>query len=86
MIIILMTVFLKTMGILQMLRVPFFAIGLALLLKKKRPVIHFMSRTIVVLCIMLCQFQTYQYRYYIIHWENMNSEKYWEVFLQLDMK
>lgn len=65
---------------------PFFAIGLALLLQQKQPIFHFMSRTIVLLCIMLCQFQIYQYRYYIIHWENMNSEKYWEVFLQLDMK
>ncbi len=29
-----------------------------------------------------CQFQTYQYRFYLIHWEEMNKEMYWEVFLQ----
>lgn len=28
-----------------------------------------------------CQIQTYQYRYYEIHWDEMNKEKYWDVFL-----
>jgi hypothetical protein len=36
------------------------------------------------LIIALCQIQTYQYRYYIIHWENMTKEKYWDNFLKLD--
>lgn len=39
---------------------------------------------LIVLLIALCQVQTYQYRYYIIHWENMTREKYWDVFLKLD--
>ncbi len=32
----------------------------------------------------LCQIQTYQYRYYQIHWSEMTKEKYWDVFLRLD--
>ena len=38
----------------------------------------------VVTLTLLCQVQTYQYRYYQIHWEDMTSEKYWDVFLRLD--
>lgn len=36
------------------------------------------------LLILLCQVQTYQYRYYQIHWSDMTQEKYWSVFLRLD--
>lgn len=34
--------------------------------------------TFSAFCLVLCQIQTYQYRYYIIHWENMNLELYLE--------
>ncbi|MBU2018927.1 MAG: hypothetical protein KJ941_04710 [Bacteroidetes bacterium] len=34
--------------------------------------------------VLLCQIQTYQYRYYQIHWADMNKSKYWEVFLRID--
>jgi len=34
--------------------------------------------------LIICQIQTYQYRYYHIHWEEMNKEKYWNVFLRVD--
>ena len=37
--------------------------------------------TMLVLCTLLCVAQTYQYRYNIIHWENMDAAKYWNVFL-----
>ncbi|MGD1848406.1 MAG: hypothetical protein ACFB10_23695 [Salibacteraceae bacterium] len=40
----------------------------------------------MVACVLLVgftQFQTIQYRYYLIHWEAMDAEKYWEVFGQL---
>jgi hypothetical protein len=38
-----------------------------------------------IVCILLfCQIQTYQYRYYYIHWDEMNKEKYWKVFLRVD--
>jgi hypothetical protein len=40
--------------------------------------------SIVVLLILVCQIQTFQYRYYKIHWADMNREKYWDVFLRID--
>ncbi len=33
--------------------------------------------------VLLCQVQTYQYRYYIIHWSDMTKEKYWDSYLQI---
>lgn len=38
-------------------------------------------KVVVVALVLLCQFQTYQYRYMVIHWDNMTKEKYWDVFL-----
>ncbi len=38
---------------------------------------------VLVLLTLLCQVQTLQYRYYIIHWADMTQEKYWDVFLKL---
>jgi hypothetical protein len=35
-----------------------------------------------VVTVLLCQLQTYQYRYYLIHWEKMDKEHYWRVFLK----
>ncbi len=34
--------------------------------------------------VILCQIQTYQARYYRIHYEDMDGERYWEEFLRLD--
>ncbi|MBC8319458.1 MAG: hypothetical protein H8E34_01915 [Bacteroidetes bacterium] len=39
---------------------------------------------VVILLIVVCQIQTYQYRYYHIHWSDMNKEKYWDVFMRID--
>lgn len=36
--------------------------------------------SLVVVLTLFCQFQTIQYRYLMIHWSEMNAEKYWEVF------
>lgn len=61
---------------------PFFMILFALLLQKtKRKTILL---TLTVAFILLNQFQTLQYRYYLIHWSEMNSERYWNVFLDVD--
>ena len=38
----------------------------------------------IIALILFCQIQTYQYRYYYIHWDEMNKEKYWKVFLRVD--
>jgi len=39
---------------------------------------------LIIVLILFCQFQTYQYRYMVIHWDNMTKEKYWDVFLNVD--
>ena len=39
----------------------------------------------IVLLIAVCQLQTYQYRYYFIHWSNMDKEHYWRVFMRVDL-
>jgi hypothetical protein len=44
--------------------------------------LYFTSILLIAL-VALCQIQTYQYRYYLIHWEDMTKEKYWEVFLKI---
>lgn len=41
--------------------------------------------TLIVLLTVVCQIQTYQYRYFYIHWSEMNKEKYWEVFMRIDL-
>ncbi|TAL58980.1 MAG: hypothetical protein EPN85_10260 [Bacteroidetes bacterium] len=35
--------------------------------------------------IIICQIQTYQYRYNHIHWSEMNKERYWNVFMRVDL-
>lgn len=37
----------------------------------------------VLVCLLWCQFQTYQYRYEIIHWEEMTHDKYLSSLLKL---
>jgi len=39
---------------------------------------------IVILLVVLCQVQTYQYRRMQIHWSDMNKERYWQVFMRID--
>ncbi|MEZ4789327.1 MAG: hypothetical protein R2811_04845 [Flavobacteriales bacterium] len=45
-------------------------------------------RRVMVVCsialILVCQIQTYQARYYRIHWSDMNKERYWDEFLRID--
>ena len=65
---------------------PFFALGLATLLGDFRSLVRKLSRVLIVVLIVVCQIQIYQYRYYQIHWEEMTSERYWNVFLRPDLK
>ncbi len=61
-----------------------FAILLSLgLASVKNKFISRTYRSVLVLAIFLSLLQTYQYRYYLIHWSDMNREKYWKVFLKL---
>ena len=65
--------------------IPLFMILLALALNSARQ--KYLKTTFIVLIIMLtvlCQVQTYQYRYNQIHWSDMSKEKYWDVFLRID--
>ena len=65
--------------------IPFFAILLGLSLKSiQNKFLLTGFKTLIVVFIVVCQIQTFQYRYYQIHWENMTREKYWNVFLRVD--
>jgi hypothetical protein len=44
---------------------------------------RFVLLPLLLILTFLCQFQTYQYRYYLIHWEDMSKESYWNVFMKL---
>jgi putative copper export protein len=63
----------------------FFTLMLAIAvqeIKNSRLKILFIST--IVLLVLVCQIQTYQYRRMQIHWSDMNKEKYWEVFMRID--
>lgn len=59
---------------------PFFMILAAYALNHLSPFPKKIFLILALLCVLLNQFQTYQYRYLRIHWSEMNSEKYWESF------
>lgn len=63
---------------------PFFAFLLChffQLFKKRIPAI--IVGTAFIFLMVLNQVQIYQYRYNVIHWENMDKEHYWRVFLRI---
>ncbi len=39
---------------------------------------------LIIGALLVCIIQTYQYRYYFIHWEKMDKQHYWRVFMRLD--
>ena len=64
--------------------IPYFALLLGFLAggiskRGKRMVLPIL----LTMLILLNQLQTMQYRYNIIHWSDMNKERYWKVFLDL---
>ena len=62
-----------------------FAILLAfLLLRIIKMFNRFLIYSLILFCVILCQVQIYQFRYYIIHWEEMDKEHYWRVFMRID--
>jgi len=65
--------------------IPLFMVLLGLTLKDitSKLAYRFFSFFIFLL-IVVCQIQTYQYRYYQIHWVDMTKEKYWDVFMRID--
>lgn len=65
--------------------IPVFMILLAFALHNtRRKYLKTIFVTVIVLLAIICQIQTYQYRYYQIHWSDMTKEKYWDVFLRID--
>jgi len=65
--------------------IPLFMVLLAIAMQhtvKRVPAILLI--TSVIFIVLVCQVQTYQYRYYQIHWSDMNRDKYWEVFMRVD--
>ncbi len=62
--------------------IPLFMILFGILLNKaKGRILRTALLTFTFVLIAACQIQTYQYRYYEIHWDEMTKEKYWDVFL-----
>lgn len=51
----------------------------------KTKIARIVFSTLLVGTLLVCQIQTYQYRYYHIHWEKMDKEHYWKSFLRIDL-
>ncbi len=62
-----------------------FAILLGTAIESFSPMLKKIFVTLCFLCVVVCQVQTYQYRYYFIHWDLMNKESYWKVFMRIDL-
>ncbi len=63
---------------------PLFMIMLAFGLSHAGRHIYKGMLALIVLLIVVCQIQTFQYRYNQIHWSDMDRQKYFEVFLRID--
>ncbi|HRH67459.1 MAG TPA: hypothetical protein PLU53_14240 [Bacteroidia bacterium] len=64
---------------------PFFCFPFTLLIGQLESSLKKLSFFLIfIFCIFLNQVQVYQYRYNFIHWENMDKEHYWRVFLRID--
>jgi len=65
---------------------PVFALMIALLFKFSNKKASIMYVLLALILIPINIIQTYQYKEYILHWINMDKEKYWDVFLKTDKK
>ncbi|MBW6484132.1 MAG: hypothetical protein K0B10_13855 [Vicingaceae bacterium] len=66
---------------------PLFTILLAILVQAFKKI--YFKGIIILLLLLLCRvnfIQAYQYRTFILHWNLMNKESYWKVFLKTDLK
>lgn len=64
---------------------PFFFLLIALWLNSLGVKVKSLVIGLMILLMAFNQFQTYQYRYNIIHWEDMNMERYKNVFLDFSI-
>lgn len=58
------------------------AIPLAILLQSVKGMSRKFTVSILTLLVLFCQFQTFQYRYVLIHWDGPTKSEYWDVFLK----
>jgi hypothetical protein len=64
--------------------IPFFMVLLAIALQQlESNLSRKIFTSLIIFFILLCQFQTYQYRYFIIHWSDMTKEKYWDSYTHI---
>ena len=65
--------------------IPVFMLLLAFALQHSKNKIRQKSLLAVVfILIVVCQIQTFQYRYNQIHWSDMDRTRYFEVFMRID--
>ncbi len=62
-----------------------FSILLGTAIENFQPFAKKLFITLCFLCLVICQVQTYQYRYYFIHWDKMTKESYWKIFMRVDL-
>jgi len=63
-----------------------FTIPMAFMLQRaKRRVRKYMLLPSIILLTVFCQFQTFQFRKMVIHWDSMTKDKYWGVFMDFDV-
>lgn len=63
---------------------PFLLVLLGILIEKTTKIIRILLLTICFFCVPLNLVQTYQYKEFILHWVDMNKERYWKVFCKTD--
>lgn len=62
-----------------------FSILLGTAIENLQPAAKKIFVTLCFLCLVNCQVQNYQYRYYFIHWDKMTKQSYWKVFMRVDL-
>jgi len=63
---------------------PIFCIPLGILIGKFHSYRKILVLLLLIPTIFVNVIQTYQYKAFILHWQDMNKEKYWNVFLKTD--
>lgn len=65
---------------------PFFAFGVAFLLQSAAKAGRVAVITLCLLFVSVNLVQSYQYQKFILHWDGMDQQRYWKVFLRTDRK
>ena len=66
--------------------IPFFAFGLAFFLQNLNKLGKAITVTLCFMFVSVNLVQSYQYQKFILHWDSMDQERYWKVFLKTDRK